>query len=307
MRRAIPMAVFLIAAPSHAEWRVAKQHATGSMPWGVLAVGEDVYVGHVGYSGHDNVFRYRDGRVAARAKFPGHVVELALAPDGTLYAGNSRKDVVVALDPATLEVRAQLRTGSGPKDLCVSRDGKMLYAGNFNTNTVSAIELASRTERKIVVGAGPRGLDTSGAKLYVASLRASTVSVIDTNTLAVRSTIRGCKGAAHTAVTPDGGQLLVTCYGARHVQVIDTATDKPVRLIEVGAGPNPIAITPDGKQALVGNELADSLSTIDLATWKVTTIALPIKRPVGVVVSPDGKRAYATGRGSTKLVELARD
>ncbi|MBA2540388.1 MAG: hypothetical protein H0V17_12180 [Deltaproteobacteria bacterium] len=304
--RCASLLIVLLASPSHADWRVAKQHATGSMPWGVIATGDDVIVGHVGYSGHDNVWRYRDGRVVARAKFPGHVVELALA-DGTLYAGNSRKDLVVALDPVTLAVRRQFRTGSGPKDLCVSPDGSTLYAGNFNTNTVSVIDVDTGSEKKIVVGAGPRGLDTTGAKLYVANLRASTVSVIDTKTLAITSTIRGCKGAAHTSLTPDRAQLLVTCYGARHVQVIDTATDKAIRMIEVGAGPNPIAITPDGTQALVGNEFADSLSTIDLATWKVTTIALPIRRPVGVIVAPDGKRAYATGRGSTKLVELARE
>ncbi len=295
----------MLAAPAHAEWRVETTWKAGSMPWGVIATDGAVLVGHVGYRDRDNVWRYDlAGRVRARARFPGHVVELARGTDGTLYAGNSRVDRVMALDPVTLAVRRSYRTGSGPKDLCV--DDTRIYAGNFNTNTVSAIDLATGKEQRITVGAGPRGLDRVRDKLYVASLRASTVSVIDTRSLAVTATIRGCKGAAHTAVTPDGALLLVTCYGARHVQVIDTATDRAVRMIEVGAGPNPIALTPDGTQALVANEFADSLSTIDLATWSVATMPLPIDRPVGVTVAPDGKRAYATGRGSTRIGVLAR-
>jgi YVTN family beta-propeller protein len=242
----------VLSTDAWADWRVIETVDAGSMPWGVVATGDKIYVAHVGFSGRDNVWRYdaKTLKVEAKSQFAGHAVELAL--DGsTLYAGNSRLDQVIALDPATLKVTRRFTTGSGPKDLCASRDGKTLFAGNFNTNTVSVIDVASGTEQRITVGAGPRGLDTSadGSKLYVASLRASNVSVIDTSSRKVIKTIAGCKGAAHTSLTPDGTLLLVTCYGARHVQVIDTATDQPLRLVEVGAGPNPIAITRDGRRA----------------------------------------------------------
>src|SRR5688572_3479101 len=91
-------------APPAARWRVAEQTRTGSMPWGVIARDGNLYVAHVGYSGRDNIYRY-DARlaVAAKAQFPGHAVELALTRDGkTLYVGNSRKDLVMALDATTL-------------------------------------------------------------------------------------------------------------------------------------------------------------------------------------------------------------
>ncbi|HSK04337.1 MAG TPA: YncE family protein [Kofleriaceae bacterium] len=291
-----------------ARWRVVETLPAGSMPWGVIARDGSVYVAHVGYAGRDNVFRY-DARkaIAARARFPGHAVELALSRDGkTLYAGNSRKDLVMALDAATLAVKKTYATGSGPKDLCLSPDERTIYAGNFNTSTISVLPAGGGPARLISVGDGPRGLDTSadGKKLYVASLRAGTVSVIDTTSLRVQKTIPGCRGAAHTALTPDGKRLLVTCYGAKHVQVIDTATDEPLRLIEVERGPNPIAVTPDGRFALVGNEFASSLSTIDLTTWEVTTMAVPIDRPTGLFVDPTGRRAYLTGRGTPKLLVL---
>jgi YVTN family beta-propeller protein len=303
--RWLAFAIVLATNTAWAEWRVVDTVDSGSLPWGIVATPDKIYVAMVGFSGRDNVWRYdaKTLKVEAKSRFPGHAVELAF--DGkTLYAGNSRVDLVVALDPATLKVTTSFKTGSGPKDLCLSRDGKTIFAGNFNTNTISVIDIASGTEQRVVVGAGPRGLDTDGKKLYVASLRASNVSVVDPISLKVTKTIAGCKGAAHTALTPDGKLLLVTCYGARHVQVIDVATDQALRLVEVEAGPNPVAITPDGKHALVGNEFANSLSTIDLATWKVTTIKVPVVRPTGVIVAPDGKRAYMTGRGSTKLVVL---
>jgi YVTN family beta-propeller protein len=295
-------------ARSTPRWRVVEQVRTGSMPWGVIARDGNLYVAHVGYSGRDNVYRY-DARlaVAARARFPGHAVELALTRDGkTLYAGNSRADRVMALDASTLAVRATYPTGSGPKDLCLSRDERTIYTGNFNANTVSAISLDGGAPSSIVVGDGPRGLETSadGQKLYVASLRASTVSVIDTATRRVQRTIAGCRGAAHAALSPDGKLLFVTCYGARHVQVIDTATDEPVRLVEVERGPNPIAVTPDGRYALVGNEFSSSLSAIDLASWEVSSLPVPIDRPTGLFVDPTGRRVYLTGRGTTQLLVL---
>lgn len=320
MARARPcwlVALFLLAASATAadrarpaaRWRVIEQARTGSMPWGVIARDGNVYVAHVGYSGRDNVYRY-DARlaVAAAARFPGHAVELALTRDGkTLYVGNSRKDLVVALDASTLGVIKTYPTGSGPKDLCLSRDEKTIYAGNFNTNTVSVISTHGGVpSHRIVVGDGPRGLETSadGKKLYVASLRAGTVSVIDTATHRVQKTITGCRGAAHAALSPDGKLLLVTCYGARHVQVIDTATDEPLREVEVERGPNPIAVTPDGRFALVGNEFSNSLSTIDLSTWETSSLAVPIVRPTGLFVEEAGRRAYLTGRGTERLLVL---
>jgi YVTN family beta-propeller protein len=307
------MLLFLLAGSAAAEegapWRLLAEHRAGSMPWGVVASGDAVHVAHVGYKGRDNVWRYQDGQVTARSRFPGHAVELDVSADGkTVYAANSRGDEVLVLDAVSLAVTGRHATGDGPKDLVLAPDQRTLFVGNFNERSLTVIDLAGGEARAVAVGDGPRGVDVTrdGKKLYVANLRSGTVSVVDTASLRVTATIPTCRGAAHTALTPDDRLLLVTCYRARHLAVIDVAEDRKLREVEVGRAPNPVRVTPDGAHAVVASEADDSLSTVDLATWRVTTQPLPVDRPVGLAFSPAGDQLYVTARGSTKLLVYAR-
>ena len=307
MRSLIALIIVFAWRTAAAEWHVAKQIGAGSMPWGVIATADHVFVAHVGYKDRDNIWRYDAAtlRVEKKSRFAGHGVELALTNDGkTLYVGNSRKDHVVALDPISLAVLRVHPTDRGPKNVHLSPDNKTLFAGNYHTNTVTAIALDGGSTKHIKVGMGPRGLamTPNGKKLYVASLLGSSVSVVDAATLTVIKTLRGCRGASHAAITNDAKLVLVTCRGSRQVQVIDAATDEVVRMIEVGKAPNAIAVT--ATDALMTNEHDHTVSVIALATWRVTTFAVPVKRPVGIAIAPDGKRAFVTARGSTKLVVL---
>jgi YVTN family beta-propeller protein len=72
-----------------------------------------------------------------------------------------------------------------------------------------------------------------GRKVYVSSDGASTVSVIDTITDQVVSSIDVGPNPHGLAISPDGRKLLVMAFGANQAVVIDTMSDRTLGQIPV--------------------------------------------------------------------------
>ena len=71
-------------------------------------------------------------------------VELKFSPDGQrIYVVCEGNDTVLAIDPRTQRVVAQVKVGSKPRGLAVSPDGKTLYVSNSWSDTVSEIDAGS--------------------------------------------------------------------------------------------------------------------------------------------------------------------
>ncbi|MER5696032.1 YVTN family beta-propeller repeat protein [Streptomyces mirabilis] len=133
---------------------------------------------------------------------------------------------------------------------------------------------------------------------HVANANSGYVSVIDTATNTVTTTIPAGDGSEGVAVTPDGTRAYVTNSLSDDVSVIDTATNTVTTTIPVGDDPGDVAVTPDGTHTYVTNSLSNDVSVIDTATNTVTTTIPVGTGPVGVAVTPDGTRAYVTNSGS---------
>ncbi len=128
---------------------------------------------------------------------------------------------------------------------------------------------------------------------YVANFASNTVSVIDTASNTVTTTIPVETRPFGIAVNPDGSRVYVTNYGSNTVSVIDTATNAVTgSAITVGANPRGIAVSPDGSQVYVANEFDNTVSVIDTATNAVTAAISVGSHPYGVAVSPDGSQVY---------------
>jgi YVTN family beta-propeller protein len=99
-----------------------------------------------------------------------------------------------------------ITVGSSPGGMALTRDGKTALVGNTHSDTVSTIDMNTRTNPDdITVGTNPGGV----------------------------------------AVTPDGKTAFVTTFGSGTVSTIDvkTGTRHPTD-ITVGAGPVAVAVTP---------------------------------------------------------------
>ncbi len=128
---------------------------------------------------------------------------------------------------------------------------------------------------------------------YVSSEKDDALTLIDTQTLAVKGTIAICKRGRHIQRLPDG-KLMVACTDSNAADVIDPATGKSVRRLPLGEEPEAFDVSPDGKTIYVSNEDEAEASFVDAATGKVLKSIKVGQEPEGVKVSADGKTLYVT-------------
>jgi YVTN family beta-propeller protein len=185
--------------------------------------------------------------------------------DGTLYALNTARATLFALDPATGTAKVRARTGDHPNAVALSPDHKIVAVTNQGGASVSLYAAGTLAAiKEIPVGRQPVALlfAPDGKRLYVANSGSNTVSVVDMATQTVRENIRTSlfpkspTGSTPNALAlaPDGKRLFVTNADNNDVAVIDVSTDesKVVGFIPTGWYPTTIAVAPDGKRLFVG-------------------------------------------------------
>ncbi|HEY2368177.1 MAG TPA: YncE family protein, partial [Polyangiaceae bacterium] len=123
-----------IAAP---QLEVQEIAATGSMPKGVTLSpdGTRLFVTNFGQANGKNLSIYDSTTLApiADVDVPGIVVESIFNADGSLlYASNFPRDSVQIIDTKTRRVTREIQVGLHPKILVLSKDGKTLFAANWN-------------------------------------------------------------------------------------------------------------------------------------------------------------------------------
>src|SRR5208283_5579460 len=100
---------------------------------------------------------------------------------------------------------------------------------------------------------------------YITNYGSNNVSVINTSTNSVLTTVPVGNGPYGVAVTPDGTAVYVANQASNDVSIIDTAKNTVKSTQFLGIGPTGIAVTPDGTKVYVtlygnndkrGNEVA---------------------------------------------------
>jgi YVTN family beta-propeller protein len=214
---------------------------------------------------------------------------IAASPDEkTLYACLSRSNTVAVLDRDSGKVLREISTGIAPYDIELSADGKQAWVSNWggrrpkegertapsagtevpvdergiaNTGTVSLLDIAEGNEvAQVNVGlhASDLVLSPDEKMLYVANANDDSVSLVDTFSRKVRSTLPVKPndtlpfGSAPNALAlaKNGERLYVGCGGSNAVAVVDLSTTKP----PVVQGWIPTAWYP-GSLSLVDNQL----------------------------------------------------
>jgi YVTN family beta-propeller protein len=159
-------------------------------------------------------------------------------------------------------------TTNYPLAICALRDGSKVYVGSERDNAVYVLRTVTPTKptlaATIAVGTHPTALllDRSQRRLFVANADSDTVSVIDTATDRVVSTLlmrpsvaRDLAGCTPTslALSADERRLFVTLADLNAVAVVDLTTEQLSGFIPTGWYPTSVAITPDHEHLLVAN------------------------------------------------------
>jgi YVTN family beta-propeller protein len=159
-------------------------------------------------------------------------------------------------------------TSNFPLAICALRDGSKVYVASERDNAVYALDTQSPTKptlaAKIPTGTHPTALamDQAQRRLFVANADSDTVSVVDTtsdkvsSTLLVRPSVArelpGCTPTA-LALSADEKRLFVTLADLNAVAVIDLAAGQLSGFIPTGWYPTAIAVAPDHAHLLVAN------------------------------------------------------
>src|SRR5580692_1477332 len=152
-----------------------------------------------------------------------------------------------------------------------------------------------------------------GYRVYITNEISGDLSVIDSSTMEVVSTVPLGKRPRGIHGSPDGKTIYVALSGsppappgvdestlpppdkdADGIGVFDVASGKMVRMMKGGSDPENFDVSLDGKTIYVSNEDASGVSFIDVAAGELTKTIKTGEEPEGVKVDLDGKRVFST-------------
>lgn len=218
---------------------------------------------------------------------------IVAAPDGSkVFVTNSGADYVSVVDPVTDRIIGTLKAGLAPHGIALSPDGRTAYAAGTDADVVSVLEVAEgkavgSVAGEIKAGAAPRAVAVSagGAKLYVGC--DDGLSIVDTSSRMVRTTLPWLARANGLTMAPDGRSLYVTLPWEDAIAVLDTVSDKVVARIAGGRAPWQVAFRPDGAFAYATNANEDTISVIDTGKTAVVGTVSVDHVPTGIRATAD--------------------
>ncbi len=171
------------------------------------------------------------------------------------------------------------------------------YVGLQNSDAVAVVDLQTHAlVATIAAGDRPVAVATSadGARVYVANLFSNDVTVIDTATNTVITTIAMAGGDPFggpfgLALTPDGSRLYVTSSSSGNVSIIDTSSNTVINRLSI-IGPSRIAIATNGNAYLTVN--SGQVVVIDTSTDLIVDSISVGDVPTDMAVTPDGAHVY---------------
>lgn len=160
-----------------------------------------------------------------------------------VYASLQDSDELLAIELATQKPRWKIKVGKMPADLYLTADDRTLLVGLTGDKFVEAYDVSGpqpRLIKRIETGNGAHAFRAKGDKrhVFVSNRVANTISLIDTQTLAVVDNYPGPGGPDCMEMLADGKTLLVSSRWARKLTFIDLASKKVVRQIDVGRSPH---------------------------------------------------------------------
>jgi len=179
---------------------------------------------------------------------------------------------------------------------------------NESLNTVDVIRASDHVRiASIPTINTPYGLAvTADARhIYVSSYDGHTISVFDTETNALVSTLSFGSELREIALTPDQRFLYVPDYNQNVVHVVSTVDNTLVGDISVGINPHMVAFGGTGKYAYVTNEAGASISVIDTQTRKTIKTISVGQTPVGIAASPDSETIYVADLSTAEVTYIS--
>jgi YVTN family beta-propeller protein len=160
-----------------------------------------------------------------------------------VYASLQDSDELLAIDLATQAPRWKVKVGKMPADIFLTADDRVLLVALTGDRFVEAWDVsaaAPRLIKRIETGNGAHAFRAKGDRrhVFVSNRVANTISLIDTQALAVVDQYPGPGGPDCMEVLADGRTLLVSSRWARKLSFIDLPSKTVTRQVAVGRSPH---------------------------------------------------------------------
>lgn len=231
-------------------------------------------------------------------------VEVRVSLDGT-----ADKSIALALvvppvyrvERASGVVEGTIAVGRTPSHLALSSDNSRLYVSNYDSNSVSVIDTATREViHTINLPASPTGITVhpDGKTLYVGVLPNSTY-VIETNEFQTTTTITLQYGAPieSLCLNPTGSRLYATNHRANYLYEMNTTTNQFVRLLGTYASNSTVITNKSGSRIYATGDYVDTINQATFASLGYYPTGSTLCR--GSAHSPNAEVLYQTTLGST--------
>jgi YVTN family beta-propeller protein len=247
-------------------------------------------------------------KIAARIAFLLPLALLAHAqptPRTALVALSKQDHTLAIIDPATLNVLAQIPVGEDPHEVVASTDGHIAYVSNYgfgSFHTLTPIDLVQQKPLdQIDLGAlrGPHGLTFVQGKVWFTAEAAKAIGSYDPTTAKIDWIMGTGQNRTHMIyVFPDAKRIVTTNVNSATVTILEK-TEGPAG---VPPGPPPGMPPPPGGQPPMGRPMPGPPG----GDWNETVI--PVGRgSEGFDVSPDGKQVWVANAqdGTISVIDLA--
>ncbi|GAB4546857.1 MAG: hypothetical protein Kow0063_41390 [Anaerolineae bacterium] len=205
-----------------------------------------------------------------------------------------------------------------PSDIVTNADRSLAYTVCGNVDTLFVIDtgtdqviaaLPLHEEALHPFGPAPRQIEITpdDTMLLVANEMDSSLTLVDTATLSVITTLRLDMQPQRIAVSPDGTFAYVVGHASGHLTVVDLNTYQILMMSPLPGlmGPYSVAFAPDGNAAYVA-AIEGGMYKIDPATHQpVDHMNLPAAGWRGdMIVTQDGATVYLAAVGSDWIAEI---
>lgn len=174
-------------------------------------------------------------------KTPSH---LAIdSKSSVVYTSLQDSDELLAIDLTTQQPRWKVKVGKMPADIFLTADDRVLLVALTGDRYVEAWDVSGaqpRLIKRIETGNGAHAFRAKGDRrhVFVSNRVANTISLIDTQALAVVDQYPGPGGPDCMEMLADGRTLLVSSRWARKLSFIDLPSKTVTRQIAVGRSPH---------------------------------------------------------------------
>jgi YVTN family beta-propeller protein len=163
-----------------------------------------------------------------------------------VYSTLQDSDELIAIDLPTQTVRWKVALGKMPADLYLTADDRTLLIGMTGSDEVEVYDVSgpptqpARLIKRIKTGKGAHAFRARGDKrhVFVSNRVANTISLLDTQTLAVVDQVVAPGGPDCMELLTNQQTLLVTSRWARKLTFIDLPSRKVVHQVPVGRSPH---------------------------------------------------------------------